>query len=164
MSNPISYSDSYSSEDVQQILQIALARKAESDELTKQQLCEIASELEIDSQSLQAAEQDWFRKKASLEKRQVFNLYRRNQFKQKFTKYLIINIFLVSFNVAIAGVLSWSIYILLFWGLGLALNGWQAYQTEGEEYERAFQRWDFQNEVKRTVVTFWDKLQKYWSV
>lgn len=165
MSNsPLSYPESYSPEDIQQILQIALARKSECEELTRQQLWEIASELEIDNQSLQAAEQDWFERKAVQEKRQAFNLYRRSQFKQKLTKYLIINIFLVSFNVAIAGTITWSIYILLFWGLSIALNGWKAYQTQGEEYERAFQRWDFQNEVKRTFATFWERLQKSWQV
>ncbi|GAB4244992.1 MAG: hypothetical protein Kow0049_34910 [Stanieria sp.] len=165
MSNsPLSYPESYSPEDIQQILQIALARKAECEELTRQQLWEIASELEIDTQSLQAAEQDWFERKAVQAKRQAFNLYRRSQFKQKLTKYLIINIFLVSFNIVIAGTITWSMYILLFWGLGIALNGWKAYQTQGEEYERAFQRWDFQNEVKRTFATFWERLQKSWQV
>lgn len=63
-----------------------------------------------------------------------------------------------------AGVLSWSLYVLLFWGLGLALNGWKAYQTKGEDYERAFQRWTFQNEVKQTFITFWNRLQKAWQV
>jgi hypothetical protein len=164
MSNsPLSYPESYSQEDIQQILQIALARKADGEELTRQQLWEIASELDIDSQSLQAAEQDWLEQKAIQKKRQAFNLYRRNQFKQTLVRYVIINTFLVSFNIAIAGTITWSLYILFFWGLGIALNGWKAYQTQGEEYEKAFQRWDFQNEVKRTLATFWERLQKSWQ-
>ncbi|UNU18101.1 hypothetical protein D0A34_03795 [Microcoleus vaginatus PCC 9802] len=43
------------------------------------------------------------------------------------------------FTIAIAAVheLDWSLLILLIWGLGLSLNAWNVYQSEGEEYEQA---------------------------
>lgn len=157
------YPESYSTEDIQQILQVAIARRENKDELSREQLWEIASELDIDRAAIQNAERDWLEQKEIALKRQDFNLYRRQRFQQKLTKYLIINTFFVSFNLLVAGVLSWSLYIMLFWGLALALNGWKAYQTQGEDYERAFQRWSFQNEVRQTFVTLWDKLQKSWQ-
>ncbi|WP_036487937.1 2TM domain-containing protein [Myxosarcina sp. GI1] len=158
------YPESYSSEDIQQILQVAIARRQNKEELSREQLWEIASELDIDRSSIETAERDWLEQKAIAQKRQEFNLYRRQTFQQRLTKYLIINTFLVSFNLLLAGVASWSLYVMLFWGLALALNGWKAYQTQGADYERAFQRWSFQNEVKQTFVSLWDKLQKAWQI
>ena len=160
---PSIYPESYSPEDIQQILQLAIARQADREELSREQLWEIAAELDIDANSLQAAERDLLEGKIIAEKRKAFDLYRRNNLKQKTTKYVIVNIFLVSFNIITAGTLTWSLYVLLFWGLALALKAWKTFQSHGEEYERAFQRWDFQNQVKQTVTTFWDKLQKAWQ-
>ena len=158
------YPDSYSQEDLQQILNIAIARHHTDEQLSRQQLWEIASELDISNAIIQAAEKDWLEQKLVDRQRHAFNLYRRQKFTQKLTKFAIVNIFLVSLNVIAAGSLSWSLYILLFWGLGIVLNGWKAYQTQGEEYDRAFQRWSFQNEVKQTVSTVWTRLQKTWQV
>lgn len=157
------YPDSYSPEDIQQILQLAIARYHTEEELTRQQLWEIASELDISNASIQSAEREWLERKAIDRQRQAFNLHRRQKFKQKLTKFTIINTFLLAFNLVAAGTLSWSLYILLFWGLAVALNGWKAYQSQGEAYEREFQRWSFQNEVKQTVATVWTKLQKAWQ-
>ncbi|HEY9770896.1 MAG TPA: 2TM domain-containing protein [Coleofasciculaceae cyanobacterium] len=157
------YPDSYSQEDIQQILQLAIATHYTDEELSRQQLWEIASELDINNATIQAAERKWLEQKAVDRQRRAFDLHRRQKFKQKLTKFAIVNTFIVSFNFVAAGTLSWSLYILLFWGLGIALSGWKAYQSQGEEYERAFQRWSFQNEVKQTVATVWTRLQEAWQ-
>ena len=157
------YSVSYSPEDIQQILQLAIASHHTDEELTREQLWEIASELDIKNSTIVAAERDWLAQKAVNRQRQAFDLYRRQKFQQKLIKYAIVNTFLVSFNFLVAGILSWSLYILLFWGLGVALSGWKAYLSKGEEYEKAFQRWNFQNEVKQTVATVWTRLQQVWQ-
>jgi hypothetical protein len=162
--SPSQYPEFYSQDDIQQILQIAIARQAQQEELTREQLWEIAAELEIDPKSIEAAERDWLQSRTVEAKRRAFDLFRRNRLKQKGIKYLIVNTFLVSLNLLIAGSLSWSLYILLIWGFVLAINAWQTFQSQGEEYERAFQRWDFQNELKRTVGTFWSKIQKAWEI
>ena len=158
------YPDSYSQEDIQEILQLAIANHHTDDELSREQLWEIASELDISNAVIQSAERNWLERKAVNRQRQAFDLHRRQKFKQKVTKFAIINTFLVSLNFIAVGTVSWSLYILLFWGLGSALNGWKAYQSQGEAYEREFQRWSFQNEVKQTVATVWTKLQKAWQL
>jgi len=158
-----SYRDTYSQEDIQEILNIAIANQHTDEELSRQQLWEIAAELDIDATTIQAAEKGWLQQKTDNSLRGKFNLVRRDKFKQKLTKYAIFNTFLVSFNLILVGTLSWSLYILLFWGLGVAMSGWKAYQTRGEEYERAFQRWSFQNDVKQTVSTVWSKVQQAWQ-
>ena len=158
-----SYPDSYSQEEIQEILQLAIARHHTEEELSRQQLWEIAAELEISDSIIQSAERDWLERKALDSQRRSFDLHRRQKFQQKLTKFAIINTFLILFNLIVAGTLSWSLYILLFWGLGVALNGWKTYQSRGEAYEREFQRWNFQNEVKQTVSTVWTKIQQTWQ-
>lgn len=157
------YPDSYSQEDIQQILQLAIANHHTEEELSRQQLWEIAAELDISNATIQAAERNWLEQKVVDRQRRAFDLHRRQQFRQKLTKYAIVNTFLVSVNLIAVGTLSWSLYILLFWGLGVALSGWKAYQSEGEAYERDFQRWSFKNEVKQTVANVWTRLQQSWQ-
>ncbi|MEO1690707.1 MAG: hypothetical protein AAFR63_04135, partial [Cyanobacteria bacterium J06631_6] len=53
------YPDSYSQEDIQEILQIAIANHHTEEELSRQQLWEIAAELDIDASTIQAAEKGW---------------------------------------------------------------------------------------------------------
>lgn len=161
--SPTQYPEVYSSEDIQQIIQIALARKGEDDELTRAQLWEIADELDIDQQTLQLAESQWLQCRSISQKRVAFDLYRRDRFKQKTIKYGIINGFFISLNLLTTGGLSWCLYIVLFSGSSLAFAWWKTFHSKSEEYERAFQRWSFQNEVKQTISGIWQKVQRSWQ-
>jgi 2TM domain len=152
---PLQQPEFYSQEDIQQILNIAIARRQDDGEaLTRKQLWEIASELDIDRATIIEAEKDWLVNKDVDRQRQEFNLYRRHKFQHKLVK------FLVSLNLLTGGTLSWSLYVLLFWGLGLSLNAWKTFQNRGSAYEKAFQRWQFQDRIKRTVGTVWDRVQR----
>ena len=162
--NPSQYPESYSQDDIQQILYLAIAAKDDEEQLTRQQLVEIARELDIDRYSLEIAEQKWLEKKIIDRKRHDFDIYRRQQFERKFTKYLIINTFFIVLNLISAGTVSWSLYILVFCGLILTLNAWKTFSSKGEEYERDFQRWSFQNDVKETFSNLWNKLQQKWQI
>jgi len=68
----------------------------------------------------------------------------------------------VLLNLVSAGGLSWSLYIVLFWGLGLGLDTWNTYQYTGEEYERDFQKWHRQHLLKQSVNTLLNKWFKAW--
>lgn len=151
---------SYQQEDIQQILNLAIARQASSGEFSREQLLEIASELGISTQTLREAEQEWLVKQGDQQQRQQFNLYRRSQLQQRFAKFLIINSFLVGLNFISAGALSWSLYILLFWGLGLALNAWNTFHMQGEEYEQAFQRWNRKHQISTSISNLFNNFVK----
>ena len=150
--SPLNYPEVYTTEDIQHILQIAIARQGEDDQLTRQQLWEIAEELDLDLQTIQAAETDWLQLKTIQQKHHLFDRYRYDRFKEKAIKYLIINSFLIAINFLVLNFAPWSIFILLLWSPAIALNAWNTFLLKGEAYERAFQRWDFQNEVKKTVT------------
>ena len=154
---------SYHQEDIQQILQIAIARQAYEGEFSREQLLEIAAELEISPDCLQAAEREWLAQQVEIQKRQDFNTYRRGKLQKRVGNYVIVNSFLVLLNLVNAGELSWSLYILLFSGLGLGFNTWNTYQSQGEEYERAFQKWYRQHQLKQSFNTLLNKWLKAWQ-
>ena len=155
---------SYSQDDVQQILQLAIARQVDDNdqEFSYQQILEIATELQISPDILQQAERDWLGKQNEVEQRQAFNLYRQSKFKKRLGNYAIINVFFLAMNF-ISGGLSWSLYILLGCGLAISLDIWNTFQTKGEDYEIAFQRWNRNHQIKQTINTVLNKWFKVFS-
>jgi hypothetical protein len=148
----------YSQEDVQQILQLAIARQTneQNKEFSYEQILEIAAELEIPPESLQLAENDWLLKQSEVQQRQAFDIYRQGKFKKRLGNYAIINGFFVLID-SIGGGISWSLYILLFSGLAIGLDIWNTFQSQGEEYEVAFQKWNRKHQIKKTINTVINK-------
>lgn len=146
-------SRSYQQEDIQQILNIAIARQVNDGEFTRDQLVEIASELGISTATLQEAEQEWLVQQKEGLKRQEFNRFRRGKLQKSVGKYVIVNGFFMGLNFLSAGEVSWSLYILLFWGLGLGLNTWNTFQLQGEEYEKAFRRWYRKHQIAESIYS-----------
>ena len=154
----------YSQEDVQQILQLAISRQVDDDkEFSHEVLLEIAAELDISLETLKLAEADWANKQGEIQHRQAFNLHRQRRFKKRAGNYAIINSFLLSMDFLTGGGINWALYIVLFWGLFLGLDGWNSFQTKGEEYEAAFQSWYRKHQLKRSVDNIVSKVLKFTS-
>jgi 2TM domain len=153
--SPVNAITTYSQEDIQQILNLALTKKNTNGDLefSHEQLVEIAEEMDIDLSTLQAAELDWAKKQTSSQQRAEFDLYRRQKWQKGLGSFVITNTFLVSANLLFLGGSGflWSAYILGFWGLGLVLNGWNMYQLKGEEYDRKFQSWVSRRKIHKTI-------------
>jgi energy-converting hydrogenase A subunit M len=162
-SSELSYPQSYNQEEIQKILELALSRKVDSEELTRDQLWEIGSELGIDLQTLQEAEQDWLNQKAIYLQHLEFDQYRREILKQKVVKYFIVNSFVTALDLVTTHHLSFSLYLILIWGLFLSLETWKTLQNKGENYEQAFQRWQLRQELKNSLQTVWDKFKQVWQ-
>jgi 2TM domain len=139
--------DSYRSDDVQQILQRAMARKQEG-EFSHEQLLEMASELGISADNLQIAEQEWLAQRGEIQERKEFDAALREGLKSHFFSYLAVNTFLLLLNLVTDQTISWALYPLLGWGLGLLLQALQTYQLKGEKYEIAFQHWREHRQIK----------------
>lgn len=138
----------YRQEDAQQILQLAIARQVESGELTRAQLLEIADEMGIAPSDLAMAEQEWLKWRGEAQERKAFEQARRLKFQHSASKYLIFNGFLVIIDLIGGGGLSWSLYVVLGWGLLLALEAWKTFLRRGDEYEDAFQSWRRKRHIK----------------
>lgn len=145
--------DIYEQEEAQEILQIAFTRQTERGEISKLQLLEIAEELGISSEELRVAEQEWLAQKGQAQEQSAFAAYRQGKLRKNVARYGIINTFLVLLDLLTGEPLDWSLYIALVWGLFIALNIWKIYQTDGEDYERAFQRWRLRQQVGRSLKT-----------
>jgi hypothetical protein len=152
---------SYSQEDVQEILYLAISRQVDEGEITRQQLLEIADELAIEIKDLEAAERDWKESKLVNCKRQEFDRFRREELKHKTVRYVIVNSFVITINLISAGTISWAIYILLLMGLPLSLSAWKTFQNQGIAYEEAFQRWKIKQEVKESFTSLWTQIKKF---
>ncbi|MCC5636665.1 2TM domain-containing protein [Nostoc sp. CHAB 5844] len=147
---------SYSQEDVQRILQLAIARQADDQEkeFSYELLLEIAGELDIAPESLQLAERDWRSQQSEIQQRQAFDTYRLSKFKKRLGNFVIINSFLILINFFVVFPnIHWSLGILLFWGLTVGLDFWNNFYAKGEAYEIAFQKWYRKHQLKQNFNT-----------
>ena len=133
---------SYTQQEVQEILQNAIAQKVDhQDHFTYEQLSEMAKELDIPPETLKVAEENWQQQKTELQQRQAFDKHRWKKIKRRWEEYLIVNAFLVTINLITAGTVSWAVFPLAFWGLGLVYDTWETSRLEGEKYDRALEKW-----------------------
>ena len=79
---------SYSQEDIQEILNIALANRSTLDpDLSHSQLLEIAQELSISPETIKLARDRWLSQQQAVKKHQEFDLYRRSKLQDRLGKY-----------------------------------------------------------------------------
>ncbi len=149
--------DLYASEDAQQILQIAIAKETESGDLTRIQLAEIASELNIAPETLWSAEREWIALKSESSQQHLFNQQRRQEFQHHLLRYGIVNGFLLLLNLLISGGVGFVGFVGLIWGIVLALQGMRAYSTSGYRYQKDFEKWSRRQQVKRSVRSLFNR-------
>ncbi len=143
-------SDFYTEEQVQQLLHHAIARKSNGQDLSREQVYEIAAELGITRSEFLASEQEWRIKYSQSTDRLAFDAYKKKKLRQNILKYSIVNAFLISINLLTSNNISWAIYPLLVCGLGVALDGWATYQPDSDEYEKQFLKWS--RKQKRNLI------------
>ncbi|MGD1949776.1 MAG: 2TM domain-containing protein [Leptolyngbyaceae cyanobacterium] len=146
----------YRMEDAQRILQLAIAQETESGELSHQQLLEIAEELHNSPATLEDAKQEWQIMKGQAEDHRLFQHQRTQRLQSQLMRYSIIVTFLVVLDFltpggTFLGHLGFSLYVALFWGLGLSLKAWRTLQTSGERYERDLNKWRRKRSVEKKI-------------
>jgi hypothetical protein len=139
----------YSQEDVREILNIAMADRSTLDsELSHPQLLEIAQELSISPDSIKLAKNQWLSQQQAIKKHQEFDLYRRSKLQDRLSKYAIVNACLIPLNFFTGFGVPWSLYVLTSWGVVRGVAAWRVFfQRQGYGYDRAFQRWEYQQKM-----------------
>jgi 2TM domain len=121
--------NSYHSEDVQEILQLAMARKAEGREFSRQQLWEMGAELGIAPEAIAQAEKLWMQESEKQQTQQTLNNQRLRKFQTHLFFYVAINTFLVIIDLMTGNGLDWAFWPILGWGLGLLFDAFNTYQS-----------------------------------
>ncbi len=150
-----SLTDSYSQEDVSEILNLALARHSHLDtELSHDRLLEVAQELSIAPELLELAERQWLERQTVIEKNREFEAYRRSRLQDRLVKYTIVNICLLPLNLLTGLGVPWSLYVLISWGMVSGVDAWRVlFQHQGYAYDCAFQKWERQQEMQKVLRT-----------
>ena len=124
---PAGGADTYGADDVQRILAIALDERSRSDAtFSSVALSDMAQELGLNDSDLAQAIKVWRSEKGLAAKKAAETLQKQRQ-RQRFYRwelmpYLAVNTFLLLLNFSLAGAITWAIYPLLGWGLGLCLG------------------------------------------
>ena len=111
----------YSDDQVQQILVHALDQSTQKSEgFSRSQLEEMATDLGISSEALTRAEQNYQALPAPTQSDPV-QKEKQQEFRQQLRTYAVVNAFLLALNFILSGTITWAIYPLLGWGMGLLL-------------------------------------------
>ncbi|WP_338442091.1 2TM domain-containing protein [Synechococcus elongatus IITB4] len=149
--------DRYNLEDVQEILQRAIARSTTQDEFSAQQLQEMAAELGITTEQLQAAETDWRTLQLQRQDQTEFDQRRWQRWQDQAIRFLVINAGLMALNWITSQGLGWSLYVLVPWTIGLVLSFWQTWKPTPEVYEKEFQSWRRQRQLRQSLGRWIDR-------
>lgn len=128
----------YSNVEVEQILKIALQKRQNNDSISADNIYEIAKELNIDKSPVQSAIND-FENNIDINKlREEFVKKRRKRFFEHLTTFCAVNSFLVILNLLTSHTISWSVFPLLGWGLGLFLNAMSTLVYKEEDFQKFY--------------------------
>ncbi|PKL84453.1 MAG: hypothetical protein CVV22_12910 [Ignavibacteriae bacterium HGW-Ignavibacteriae-1] len=126
----------YSKEEVDRILKRAIdASPSYSGSITESELLRIASELNIDTSQVRKAMNEDVAVNEFESAKEIFRKRRRKSFYEHLTAYVIVNTFLVGIDYMTPGV-SWSIFPILGWGIGLAFDFVDSFFPSEEKVEK----------------------------
>ncbi len=117
---------SYNSGEIEQILMRAMELQ-QGEALSRSQLEEMALELGILPETLDAAEAKWRHDLKRKQARQAL----KSRFKVHAIAYLAVNAFLFAIDLSSGG-LNWAFWPLLGWGLGLVMHAIALYGIGGD--------------------------------
>jgi hypothetical protein len=87
--------ETYSEEQVDQILRYALAKRTNGQNLTKQQIYEIASDMGVSEADFLASVQEWQSTQAVRKEQLEFDKYKKKSLQANVLKYAIVNSFYI---------------------------------------------------------------------
>lgn len=141
-----------SDQDVEEILRMAIRKSGvENDEL-RRRLEISAQELGISESDLKAAEEEYRRQitegeESKLSAEQDLNDWKEwrqhklHDFYSHLGIYAVVNIMLIFMNLLSSGRISWALWSIAGWGIGVAVHGVNTAFTKTEENVKDFKSW-----------------------
>lgn len=130
-------------EDVDAVLKLALRKQGQGDLALRDRLTAAADELGITPEELRLAEKEYAKEKAERAEFLEFRGKQLRDFREHFFTYVVINTLLVGLNLLTSGRVSWAIWPILGWGIGIAFHAWSSLNTGSQSFQdefRAFRR------------------------
>ena len=129
-----------SDEDVDEILKLALRRQDGSDQDLRGRLAVAAQELGISDEDLETAENEYLSNKADTREFLEYKRRRRRELREHVFSYVIVNAMLVAVNWISSGKLTWAVWPILGWGVGLAFHAWATLNSDSESFQEEFEQ------------------------
>ena len=136
----------YDQDAVQEILQLALAKRGDIEGYSRSQLLEMGQELGLSEADITAAETKWQEIYGDQGDRARFQASEKARIQRRAVKVAIVTLFLSPINWILAHHLDWSLIVARVWGLFIALDAWKSKQPGTDTFEKRFQNW--QNDQK----------------
>ncbi len=145
----------FSNDELDRILKRAINRSANyKSGVTESELHKIASELNIDSDTLKSAIAEDHELAGFEEAKVMWIDKKRRGFKEHLISYLIINGFLCGINFFTLGYVSWAIFSILGWGIGLAFDYYESYHPDPIKVEAGARKMMKSNKWKNLFENF----------
>lgn len=125
-------------EDVDEVLKLALRKQGRGDPGLRERLLATAEELGISENEIIEAELEYARTKKERVEFLEFKQRQVREFREHFFVYIVINTMLVGINFVTTGTVSWAIWPILGWGIGLAFHAWGSLNTGSETFQEEF--------------------------
>ena|SRR5579872_2403794 len=153
----------YNEEEANEILRRSISRQAEQGDfasetaeprrmttgISSEQLIKMAAELGVTPEAVQAAEQEWRLTHAREQERREFIAHRKQEWTEHLVTYAIVNAFLLLLNFWTEHCISWAVWALFGWGIGIAFHTFSTFRTSGEEFEAEFKKWRKKRKKRR---------------
>lgn len=129
----------YTEEEAEQILK--LAARTQAGAVDRDRLLSMAEEAGLTEAQVAAAEAQFRVNHAAEYERTLFRSESRQELKSQVASYLGVNTFLVLLNLYTDGHITWAIWPLLGWGIGIMSGVASVFFSSPSEQEKQFQAW-----------------------
>lgn len=161
----------YSQEDVQGILQQAIARQVDDVAFSAAQLQSMADELGIQPQVLAQAVAEWRQSQQRGQEIQQFLAYRRGQLKSHGMKYFLVTSGILLVDGLAHGHLqmwgpaglAWPYWLPLVWGLALVWDVWTLVDRDSAAYQKKLNQWRRRQQLHRWGQEVGQTLEALWQ-
>ena len=101
---------------------------------------EVAVHPGISDEDLETAENEYLSNKADTREFLEYKRRRRRELREHVFSYLIVNAMLVAVNWISSGKLTWAVWPILGWGVGLAFHAWATLNSDSESFQEEFEQ------------------------
>ena len=130
----------YTHQDGEEVLKRAIAIEALETNV-QDVVRRTAAELGLSEEAVERAEREYFIEKREQAEVEEFAKLQRRSFYSHLASYLIVNGFLFALDIFKDGRLSWAMYPLLGWGIGIAFHALSTFNRANEDFQEEFDAW-----------------------